>query len=187
MQSSSLFISSFLILVLINYQFVYCEDTKPVSPQFQQSKEAARGYNNRGLLYMEKNLYDLAIEDYNKAVEYHPRYAEAYNNRGYAFIKKGEYQNALNDVISAIKIDKGYADAYANRCFTYINMGELVKAELDCNKSISLDKQLYKAYLFRGIIHKAKCDKKNAKDDFNAVIKDSPDKLLVIQAEALLK
>lgn len=58
MQSSSLFISSFLILVLINYQFVYCEDTKPVSPQFQQSKEAARGYNNRGLLYMEKNLYE---------------------------------------------------------------------------------------------------------------------------------
>ena len=73
MQSSSLFISSFLILVLINYQFVYCEDTKPVSPQFQQSKEAARGYNNRGLFYMKKTLYDLAIEDYNKSFEYHPR------------------------------------------------------------------------------------------------------------------
>ena len=66
-------------------------------------------------------------------------------------------------------------------------MGELVKAELDCNKSISLDKQLYKAYLFRGIIHKAKGDKKNAKEDFITVIKKSPDKLLVIQAQALLK
>lgn len=142
MQSLVVFSSSFLILALMNFQFAFCEYTISASPGYQKSKEAARGYNNRGLLYMEKNLYDLAIKDYNTAIEYHPRYAEAYNNRGYAFIKKSEYQNALNDLISAIKIDRGYADAYANRCFTYINMGELVKAESDCNKVISLDKEL---------------------------------------------
>ncbi|NIX15569.1 MAG: hypothetical protein GWN11_06735, partial [Candidatus Dadabacteria bacterium] len=61
------------------------------------------------------------------------------------------------------------------------------KALLDCDKAISLDKQLYKAYLYRGIIYQANEDKGKAKEDFNTVINNSSDDLLVIQAKALLK
>ena len=46
----------------------------------------AEAYYNRGIAYGDKGEYDKAIEDYSKAIELNPEYAEAYNNRGNAYV-----------------------------------------------------------------------------------------------------
>ena len=63
-------------------------------------KENARehlmnAYNNRGIAYDEKGEFDKAIEDYKKAIELNPEYADAYNNRGLAYYGKDESDRAI--------------------------------------------------------------------------------------------
>ena len=45
-------------------------------------------YNKRGLIYSEKGNYDLAIQNYDAAIELNPDYVHAYANRGLAYSKK---------------------------------------------------------------------------------------------------
>ena len=50
--------------------------------------------------------YDIAMSDYNKAIEINPNYVDAYNNRGNIYSQgKGEYDNAIPDYDKAIEIN----------------------------------------------------------------------------------
>ena len=54
--------------------------------------EFANLYNNFGLLLVDECNYDGAIENFEKAVEIDPNYAEAFYNWGYILgIYKGKY------------------------------------------------------------------------------------------------
>ena len=64
-----------------------------------------------------KGDFDKAIDDYNKALEIRPRYAEAYNNRGYAHTQKGDLQAALDDYSKALEINPLFVDAYNNKAW----------------------------------------------------------------------
>ncbi|NIX15570.1 MAG: hypothetical protein GWN11_06740, partial [Candidatus Dadabacteria bacterium] len=61
-------ILGFLFLILFGINVGHSQDIKPAPRQVDTSKEAARVYNNRGLLYLEKRLYDNAIKDFDKAI-----------------------------------------------------------------------------------------------------------------------
>ena len=54
-----------------------------------------------GVTYSDKGKQDRAIEDYNRAIELKPDFADAYNNRGIAYSKKGELEG-LPGLASAI-------------------------------------------------------------------------------------
>jgi tetratricopeptide (TPR) repeat protein len=58
-------------------------------------------YYNRGVAYEEKGQYDLAISDYNKALEINPRFTDAYYNRGVTYYYKREYEKSWKDVKKA--------------------------------------------------------------------------------------
>ena len=49
-----------------------------------QNQDLAEKYFNSGIEKSKKDEYELAIEDYTKAIELKPDYAEAYYYRGYA-------------------------------------------------------------------------------------------------------
>ncbi len=88
-------------------------------------------YYSRGIAYGEKNEYDPAIEDYNKATKFNPNFAEAYNNRGYAYHKKGEINRAIEDYDSAIKIKPDDVRFYNNRSIALLDLQEWQKAKSD--------------------------------------------------------
>ena len=48
-------------------------------------------YVNRGIAYMAKGHYDLAIRDFNKALEIDPSSVEIYLNRGTPYFEKGRH------------------------------------------------------------------------------------------------
>ena len=48
-----------------------------------------------------KNEIDLAIIDYNKAIQFDPNNAGAYHNRGTAYHDIGEYDQTIKDYTSA--------------------------------------------------------------------------------------
>ena len=71
---------------------------------------------NRGIAYVELGQYQMAIEDYNKAIRLKPGIMlQAYNNRGNVYTKLGQYQMAIEDFNKAIRLKPDYAYAYNNR------------------------------------------------------------------------
>lgn len=58
----------------------------------------------RALAYSIKGLYDLAIPDYDAAIEIAPNFAIALNNRAWAYFKSGETAQASIDVERALAL-----------------------------------------------------------------------------------
>src|SRR5690349_6379695 len=65
----------------------------------------AFAYNNRGNAYTTQGQYDLAMEDYNKAINLNPGFAKPINNRGVVHKKKVELDLAMKDFDAAINLD----------------------------------------------------------------------------------
>ena len=74
-------------------------------------------YNNRGILYAEQKKWDLALADFNKAIQINPNHASAYNNRGIFYNEQKKWDLALADFNKAIQINPNDAQAYNHRGF----------------------------------------------------------------------
>ncbi len=61
-------------------------------------------YNNRGLLYHNQQKYELALSDYNKAIDINPNDALAYVNRGVVYALTREFPKALADAEKASEL-----------------------------------------------------------------------------------
>ncbi|MDE0089026.1 MAG: tetratricopeptide repeat protein [Candidatus Poribacteria bacterium] len=64
----------------------------------KQDQELAKKYFNSGIEKSKKDEYELAIEDYTKAIELKPDYAEAYYYRGGSWLRLGEREKAKEDL-----------------------------------------------------------------------------------------
>ena len=69
-----------------------------------QNQELAQNYFNSGIEKSKKGEVDLAIEDYTKAIELKPDYAEAYYYRGGSWLRLGEWEKARSDIQTARKM-----------------------------------------------------------------------------------
>ena len=65
------------------------------------NQECAETYYNLGLAHSKNGKLDEAIENYTKAIELKPDYAEAYYYRGGAFLRLGEREKAKSDLATA--------------------------------------------------------------------------------------
>jgi tetratricopeptide (TPR) repeat protein len=115
---------------------------------FEDLKAAkAESYNEKGITYIARSLYDQAIEAFNQAIEINPRYANAYCIRGFAYENKGEYERALLDYTKTIEINPRHANAYSNRGIVYYYKKEYDKAWEDVHKAQSLGYQVDPVFL----------------------------------------
>ena len=81
--------------------------------------QTSEEYFDRAYDYAENGEYQLAIDNYTKAIRIDPDDATAYYNRGVAYYDLGNYEDAIADYTRAIRIDPDYADAYFNRGLSY--------------------------------------------------------------------
>ncbi len=97
-----------------------------------------KSYCNRG--YAKHNLGDYrgAIQDYNKAIQLNPDYANAYYNRGIAKARLGDYRGAIQDYNKAIQLNPDDAEAYNNRGGAKFLLGDKNGACLDWSKAWEL-------------------------------------------------
>ena len=70
------------------------------------NQKCAETYYNRGLAHSKKGAFELAIEDFDKAIELNPNFAEAHYQRGIAYRIKGDYKLAITDYTKAIEKQK---------------------------------------------------------------------------------
>ncbi len=68
-----------------------------------------------GAVYKDIGCYDLAIQDYNRAIKLASGIAAIHDNRGVAYSAKGEHDLAIRDHNRAIELHSQFALAYNNR------------------------------------------------------------------------
>ena len=103
-------------------------------------------YYNRGVGYTQLDNYRQAIEDFNRAIEIKPGFADAHNNRGSAYYVLGNYKQAIEDLNRAIEIKPGFAEAYYNRGIAYNGLGNYRQAIEDYGRAIEINPGFVDAY-----------------------------------------
>ena len=131
-------------------------------------------YTNRGNAYNDKGDYDLAIQDYTKAIELTPDDAEAYYNRGNAYALKGACDPAIQDLTKAIRLRPRYAKAYNNRGNVFGRKGALDLAIQDYSNAIEFEPDYAEAYDNRGNAYNDKGDYDLAVRDYDKAIELKP-------------
>jgi tetratricopeptide (TPR) repeat protein len=100
--------------------------------------EEIRSYFNRGIVYIQLDMHDEAIDDFNKVIALDPDYAEAYNNRAWAYLRKDMFDPAIQDCNKALVLDPTMATAYHTRGAAYRGKGLPEMAKLDFQKGCEL-------------------------------------------------
>lgn len=96
-------------------------------------------YQKRADENVGRGEYDLAIVDYNKAVELNPKSVPAYFNRARAFYFKRDFAGAVESYGKVIELTPNDSVVFFNRAVAYEKMGDALKAAEDYEKAIALD------------------------------------------------
>ncbi len=153
---------------------VYINEETLWTHTLRMNDRAWVAYNNRGKTYAERGAYELAIQDYNRAIELRPGYAEPYNNRGNAFGNLGNHARSIPDFDKAIELKPAYAEAYNNRGVTRATLGDAPGAIRDLTQAIRLRADYVNAYYNRGNSYLMMGDPARAIEDFTKAIEMMP-------------
>jgi TonB family protein len=98
----------------------------------------ATGYVNQGNKYLDRGEYDLAVVDYDKAIESNPHSAIAFADRGMARIWQRKYDLARADFDAAERLDASNAVVFRGRGLLALNAGDLDGALSAFTASLSI-------------------------------------------------
>ena len=93
-----------------------------------------------------------ALEAFNKAISYDPKYSPSYNGRGLVWDRLFNFEEAIKDFSQAIYLEQNHAVYWHNRGCCYRNMGHLEESLNDFDKSLKLDPMNPIIYSNRGLV-----------------------------------
>jgi tetratricopeptide (TPR) repeat protein len=94
----------------------------------KKSPNKERGFNNLGLWYSEKHMFDEAEANFQRALLLNPEYPLAHNNIARIYVEGGELDMASEHLEKAIELDPDYYNAYYTLGNLYIDMGRAKEA-----------------------------------------------------------
>ena len=158
------------------------EAFKDYNEAIRLKPDYATAYKNRGDLFQEIDVYDLAIEDYSKAIKFASDEADyyVYEQRGLMYIYEGAYDRAIADYNEAIKhlckleysID---AYIYFRRGYAYYKKGDSDKAITDLSEAFQRNFNNHTMiYLYRGSMYFAIGNYDQALEDYDNVVRLCP-------------
>ena len=150
---------------------------RPATPEemlklFENPKDAKEFYA-KAFAYYELRNYDMAIVNFDKALELDPQQASGYLGRGLVFSLKKDYDRAIADLDRAIQL-KPMTDAYFLRGEAFLAKGEYDRAIADYDKVLELDPQRVGVYLQRAGAHYQKGDYDRVVSDVDKIIQQNP-------------
>ena len=128
--------------------------------------QEAESFLNLGYEHYEREEFEQAIADLNKAIRLNPKLVKAYYVRGIVYRKQGKYDLAIADLNQAIRLNPKLVKAYNVRGIVYYDQGKYDLAIADYNQAIQLNPKYAAAYNNRGLTYKAKRNIEKAISDF---------------------
>jgi tetratricopeptide (TPR) repeat protein len=113
---------------------------------------------------------EMAINNYNRAIELNPNYAEAYLNRAESYYQLGNYDRAIIDYTEVIRINSYNGSFYIWRGEALTRLGDYDRAILDYNEAIRINPHDYICYVWRGDLRSRMEDYKGAIEDYSLAI-----------------
>jgi len=144
--------------------------------------------NQRGWAYELQGKDDLAMADYNLALEKRFTFGAVYNNRGTLYLRKGALQSALDDFNSATKFAPNMYIGHANRGRVLAMTKDFDAAMSEFATAIGIDQNAQQAVVYRCEAYVAMRRFDDAISDCSAAIAKVPNYLyaLCMRAEAYM-
>ncbi|MCC6389227.1 MAG: tetratricopeptide repeat protein [Bryobacterales bacterium] len=117
-----------------------------------QSHPWWQALNERGLLLENLGELDLALADYQQAIQLSPSTVAARVNACNVHNSKGQPAQALKFCNDALALDSRDARAHNNRGMSYIMLGQFDKALADLDLAVELAPDMYSGYTNRGFV-----------------------------------
>lgn len=162
---------SWYAVLAYSRNFIWKNELTLWSDVVSKSPRKARPYYNRGLAYQNRGTRELAMSDFNRALELKPDLYQAYNNRGIIYFDRNERDRSLSDFDTALRINPRYAESYNNRGALYASDGNFDRALADFNQAITIDPAYIDAYANRAALYFKRHEYDKSRQDVRTVEK----------------
>lgn len=120
------------------YQCYHWKDSAAIWDRVLKLSPNSVAFHNRGVLYMEENKYDLALEYFDEALRLVPNHDLVWYDKGLIYQRRKQYDLALKMYDRAIEINPKYYKSYHNRAGVYLALKKYPLALENCRKALSL-------------------------------------------------
>lgn len=138
----------------------------------------------RGRQAMQSQDYAAALQDFTKATDLRPNWAQAYHSRGNAYEALEQYDAALRDYDHAILINPGVFNFYASRAACYLKLQQDDRALGDLNRAVTLKAEAPVVLAERAAIYMRRNDYQRAEADWTQVIRFQPNNAVAYRQRA---
>ena len=111
---------------------------------------SAWALNRRGSLRADEDQTELALADFQSAIEFDPTCWRAHHNRSVSLAQQGKFAEAFDDVSRALDLNPRFAKGFSNRATLYMQAGDIAQALADYDKALALEPKLFPALVGRG-------------------------------------
>ncbi|MBK9257271.1 MAG: tetratricopeptide repeat protein [Saprospiraceae bacterium] len=122
---------------------MYTEALRDYNATIAMKDQQPQAYNSRAKLFFTlakgRDTLLMALNDYNKAIEYEPNDGEFHVNRGATYARLGDFEKAIENFNKGIELKPDHAVGYLNRSVIYNNMGNIPKALEDIDAYLKLN------------------------------------------------
>jgi len=139
-------------------------DILKINPNFSQA------YSRIGVIHGKLGNIDLAITDFNKAIELDSLNVQAFADRGYAYYLTNNYKKAEQDYDNALQINANDEATYFNKGILYYQQKKNEFAFKNFSEAIKIKPEYAVAYFYRGITLLKTNNKNKACKDFNIAL-----------------
>ena len=129
----------------------FLEGIKNIDESIKHNDKSDVAYFYKAAAYHSLNNFDLAYENYTKAIELNKKMVDAYYNRAQLVIKDNPKQ-ALDDFVSAVALDSKFIDAYYAIAAIQKSLGQYEDAIKNLDKILELEPMAVNAKALKKLI-----------------------------------
>ena len=140
-----------------------------------KTEPSAKAYAIRGMLLRKEKNYDLAIEYFNRAIQFDTRDYELYSNRGNIYFDLKKPELAINDYRKALSMKPDFPEALDNMGAEFAILGHYDSALKYSTQAIKIKSDYKPAYSNRALTYMALNRNEEAIKDWEKFLQFEPD------------
>jgi len=128
-----------------------------------------------GLSYYKLNKLELALNQFQKAVDVKPTFIQARVMVGMTLLKQKRFDDSINEIHKVLKMDEGNGLAHNVLGSAYLAKGMYDEAMKEFDRAIEINPALVDAHLKKGLFSMSKGDSEKAEEELEKALDVAPE------------